>query len=403
MAETTHTTPLPLEGIKVLECCSFLAGPFCASLLADYGAEVIKVEPPKTGDTWRKNGVLYKGVGIDFISDNRNKKGITLNFKHPKGQEIARKLAARSDVMLENFREGVLEEWGLGYEDLRKINPGLIMVRISGFGQTGPYRHRPAFGRIAEAMSGIVYMLGEPSSPPAIAGVALGDLTTGQQCAFSIMIALWHRQKTGEGQWLDAALCESLFRLLEGLPAVYQLTGKVREREGAWNPLNPTNGHYQAGDGNWLAIRSHSDATAQRLFKLMSRPEMAADPRFATHEARIRNGEDVKVAVTEWVSKHTRKEVLSTLEANEIACGPINSIADVMADPHFRERQAFVEVEHPVLGKVLQSRPAPRLSKTPGRIATLGPELGQHNEDVYCGILGLSKDEVAGLREEGVI
>jgi formyl-CoA transferase len=406
MVEHGNDTQPPLKGIRVLELASFFAGPLCSCLLADFGAEVIKVEQPGVGDPWRRSGPSYGDTSMSFLKENRNKRCITLNLSKPQGQELARRLAAESDVVIENFRAGHLERWGLGYGDLKALNPGLIMVRISGFGQQGAYKKRPAFGTILESMTGYMSINGEADGTPRQLPLALGDLVTGTLTAYGVLLALRHRDRTGEGQEIDSAICDSLFRWTGPEALHHQLTGDVPRNQGGalYNPRIPTTGFFQSSDGSWLFIRCHhSDEAVVRLYHAMGRSELAEDPRYDTATARQANATEVRGAIEQWVGSLPQDEVVTRLLAQGVAAGPVYGAADMFDDPHFKARGVLQEIPHPALGMVPTPAVTPRLLATPGSISHLGPELGAHNEEVYGKLLNLTPDEIETLSSQGII
>jgi formyl-CoA transferase len=406
MVEHDNDSRPPLAGIRVLELANFFAGPFCGCLLAEFGAEVIKAEQPGVGDPWRRSGPSYGSVSMSFLKENRNKRGVTLNLAKPQGQELVRRLVAVSDVVIENFRAGHLEKWGIGYSDLSALNPGLIMVRVSGFGQEGIYEQKLAFGTILEAMTGFTHINGDPDGTPRQMPLALGDLLTGTFAAYGVLLALRHRDLTGKGQVIDSAICDALFRWAGPEVLHYGMTGEIIRRQGGdlYNPRIPTTGFFQASDDGWLYIRCHhSDEAVARLFGAIGRPELAEDARFSTAAARRANATEAREAVEAWVKSLPRSEVLAHLQAQGVAAGPGYTVADLFEDPHFQARGVFQEVQHPTLGRMPTPAVAPRLSATPGSVAHLGPDLGAHNEDVYGGLLHLTPDEIKTLRAEGII
>lgn len=406
MAEQVKGVQPPLEGIRVLELASFFAGPLCGCLLADFGAEVIKVEQPGAGDPWRRSGPTYGNTSMSFLKENRNKRCITLNLSKPRGQELVRRLAAQSDVVIENFRGRRLEQWGIGYRDLSALNPGLIMVRISGFGQEGAYRDRPAFGTILESMTGYTHINGDADGTPRQMPLALGDLVTGTTAAYGVLLALRHRERTGQGQEIDSAICDALFRWAGPEALHYQTTGEAPRNQGGdlYSDKTPTTGFFRTHDDAWLFIRCHhSDEAVTRLYRAIGRHDLAEDPRYATASARQANAAEVRAAVEKWVESLPQDEVLTRLQAEGIAAGPVYSVADMVTDPHFQARDIFPEVSHPTLGMVATPAVAPRLTTTPGSIKHLGPEIGEHNEEVYREVLKLTAQEFEDLKTEGVI
>jgi crotonobetainyl-CoA:carnitine CoA-transferase CaiB-like acyl-CoA transferase len=406
MVEHDQRRQPPLTGIRVLELATFFAGPLCGSLLAEFGAEVIKAEQPGVGDPWRRSGPRYGDTSMSFLTDNRNKRGITLNLSTPQGQELVRRLAKVCDVVIENFRGGGLERWGIGYQHLKAINPGLIMVRISGFGQEGAYTSRPAFGTILESMTGLAHNNGDADGTPRQMPLAMGDLVTGTHAAYGVLLALRHRDRTGEGQEIDSAICDALFRWTGPEALHYRLRGDVPRRQGGalYNARTPTTGFFQTQDGGWLFIRCHhSDAAVARLYCAMGRPELAEAPHYSTTSARQAHAAEVRGTIEAWMQSVSRDEALARLQAQGVAAGPVYSAMETFDDPHFQARGVFEEVPHPTLGLVPTPAVTPRLTLTPGRVEHLGLELGAHNEEVYCGLLQLTPDELAALQSAGVI
>lgn len=395
----------PLSGLKVLELGSLLAGPYAARLLAEYGAEVIKVEPPDGGDPLRVWRVVHEGTSLWWYSQSRNKRCITLDLSKPRGQELARRLAARADVLVENFRPGTLERWGLGWDDLHRLNPRLVMVRISGYGQTGPLRDKPGFASIAESMAGLRYITGYPDLPPVRVGVSIGDSIAGLFAVIGALGAIYNRDvlATGEGQMVDVALYEAVFALMESMLSEYDFAGIVRERSGAAMPgITPSN-TYPCRDGKYVIIGGNSDSIFRRLMEAVGRPDVAADPRFADNAGRSRQGDYLDGLITDWTSQHTLEECVSTLDAASVPVGPIFSIADIVRDPQYAARGTIEEVDAPGIGKLKVPGIVPQFSGTPPSTAWPGPPLGAHNAEVYQGILGLSESELAELKVEGVI
>ena len=395
----------PLSGIRVLDLSTFIAAPFTASILGEFGAEVIKVEHPAGGDPFRRFGTMTEaGDGLAWLSEARNKESVTLNLKTEAGQDLFRRLVAAADVVCENFRTGTLERWGLGWEDLQRLNPGLIMVRVTGYGQTGPYRNRPGFARIAHAFGGLTHLAGMPDGPPVTPGsTSLADYITGLYGALGVTLALRHRDRTGDGQYIDMGLYESVFRMLDEMAPAYAHSGKVRDREGIGTTNACPHGQFPCGDGKWVAIACTSDKMFERLAAVMGEPDLASPERFGTVRQRLAARVEVDGLVTRWTESMPRNEVLAHCEEGEVPCGPVNTVADIFADPHFAARDNLVTLEDPVAGPVTIPGVFPRLSKTPGRIDRLGPRLGEHNGAVYGRLLGLDDAEIARLRTEGVI
>lgn len=388
-----------LDGLRLIEMGSLIAGPFCGQLMADHGAEVIKIEAPGEGDPMRGWG-REQPVWFPLIA--RNKKTITLNLKDPRGQDLLKRLVRKSDFVLENFRPGTLERWGLGWEELSAENPGLIMIRVSGFGQTGPYAHRAGFGAIGEAMGGLRNLTGDPDRPPARVGVSIGDSLAASYACMGALMALHHRHRTGEGQVVDASLYESVLAMLESTVPEYSEAGFVRERTGSILPgIAPSNA-YPCADADIL-IGANQNKVFARLADAMGQPELALDPDYATHEARGRNQQALDDRIADWTRDQPSADVLAQLEAHAVPAGKLYKAADMLEDPHFRAREAIVKVKHPQFRNLMMQNVTPKLSATPGKINWPGPDIGAWNRDVYGELLGLTADDLAGLRSEGVI
>jgi succinyl-CoA--D-citramalate CoA-transferase len=401
-----NTSPFgPLAGIRIIECGVLLAGPFCARLLADFGAEVIKVEPPGEGDPMRTTGqALENGKSLWWPSIARNKKCITLNLRMPEGQELLRKLVAHADVLVENFRPGTMEEWGLSYDVLRQLNPGLVFTRVSGYGQTGPYRHKPGFAAVAEAFGGLRHLVGFPDRPPCRVGISLGDSLAGLFAALGTLMALYHRDVNGgQGQVVDTALYEAVFAVLEGILTEYERTGFIRTRTGTLLPGFAPSNLYPCRGGQWIVIAANTDGLFRRLCRLMERDELASDPQFATQVVRVQNREAIDAIITVWTADQELSSLLPRLEAATIPAGPVYTIADIVKDPHFQERDMFLTLHDRLLGAIRMPGIIPKLSETPGEARFVGPVLGEHNEEVYGGLLGLSTENIASLTARGVL
>ena len=402
----THTPPRrPLEGVRVLDIGTLIAGPFGATLLADFGAEVIKVEQPRVGDPMRQGGSEYNGVPLHWLAHGRNKLSITLNLRTPEAQAILRRLICVSDVLVENFTPGTLEEWGLGWEQVHALNPRLIMVRVSGYGQTGPYSRRPGYDRIGLAFSGYLYTTGYPDRPPVRPSIATADYATGIFNALAALLALYWRdaQGGGEGQLIDLALFEPLFRISEDIVPAYDKLGLVRERTGNRNPnFNPAD-NFRTADDRWIMIAAGGDRVFQRLARAMGREDLATDPRYATSRARARNADDLCAEIQAWVGRHTYDEVAAQLDAAGVPAGGVYSVREIMTDPHYAAREEIVAVDHPVAGQVKMPAVLPKLSATPGDVRWPGPELGAHNAAVFGGLLGMTQAEQAELASPGLI
>lgn len=398
----------PLAGLRVVELGSFIAGPYGGQLLADLGADVIKVEPPGSGDSMRAWGVeTVDGKSLWWPVIGRNKRSVTLDLRRPEGQDLARRLALGADVLLENFRPGTLEGWGLDPEDLRRERPGLVVARVSGFGQTGPYSGRAGFASVAEAMGGLRNLTGYPDRPPTRVGLSIGDSLAGLFATIGVLAALYARdggkQEHRGGQTVDVAITDSVLALLESVLTEHSATGAIRQRVGTALPnLAPSN-LYPTADASWVIIGANADGPFRRLADAMGRKDLATDPRYATHRARGERQQELDEVVAAWTRTRPRDELLDLLAAEGVPAGPVYDAADVAADPHFRERGAVVDVPTEEFGALAMQGIAPRLSATPGSIRWAGPRLGQHNREVYRGVLGLSDDEIARLEAEGII
>jgi len=394
----------PLDGYRVLEMGQLLAGPFAASMLAYFGAEVIKIEPPGTGDPIRTWRVMKDGVSLWWHSLGRNKKSVTLDLRNPRGRELARALALKSDILVENFRPGTLEKWGLGPADLWQKNPGLIYGRISGYGQTGPYASKPGFASVCEGLGGFRYVNGFPGEAPVRPNLSIGDTLAGIHCVIGILLAAIQRSRdpAGRGQVIDAALYESVFNLMEGVVPEYSGAGVVREPSGSTlTGIVPTN-TYRCKDGRFVIIGGNGDSIYKRLMQAIGRPELADDPRMANNAGRVVHEKELDAAIGAWTGSMTAAGVLDVLARAEVPSGPIYSVVDMLADPHFNARGLFEEVQ--VNGEALKI-PAmlPFMSETPGRTDWPGPEVGAHNAEVLGELLGFGPDQLAGLRNDGVI
>jgi formyl-CoA transferase len=387
----------PLSDLKVVEMGTLIAGPFCGQVLGDFGADVVKVEDPGKGDPMRQWGrSLPKGLSPWWPVIGRNKRSVALDLRQPEGRELALALIDQTDVLIENFRPGALEKWGMGYEALAARNPRLVMARVSGFGQTGPYSERAGYGLIGEAMGGLRYVTGEPDRPPARAGISIGDSLTALHAVIGVMMALHHRERTGRGQMIDAALYESVLSVMENLVTEYDLTGYVRERSGSILPGIAPSNVYPCANGESLLIGGNGDAVFARLAATMGREDLAADPRYATHAARGENQAELDAIVSAWTHNWPLPKLLALLETNGVPCGRIFRAPDMLEDPQFAARQSIVEVDHPVFGKVKMQNAFPRLSETPGSVRWPGPALGAHTREVLES-LGVDADRLADL------
>jgi len=392
----------PLTGLRVLELGQLIAGPFCGQLLGDFGAEVIKIEAPDRPDPARDwGGVKVNGESVFWAIIGRNKKSLTLNLRLQKGQEILKRLVSTADVLVENFRPGTLEKWGLSPEVLHQINPRLVITRVSGYGQTGPESHKPGYASVGEAKGGLRYLIGEPDRPPARAGVSLGDTMTGTFAALGTMMALFHREKSGRGQVVDAAIYESVLAFMESLLPEYALAGHTRERTGGILPRIAPSGAYPCTDG-MVIIGANQDTLFERLSKMMGQP-WAEDPRFATHDARGENQLELDQMIGDWTKTRTMSEVLRLCEAHAIPSGPVNKAKDLLEDAHVKARAAILKVFSPMLGQdVPMQAPFPKLDLTPGGVTSAGPSLGQ-DTGAILETLGYSLSDQDKLRDEHVI
>jgi succinyl-CoA:(S)-malate CoA-transferase subunit B len=398
------TMPRALDGLTVLDLATFVAAPFCSTLLAEFGAEVIKVEQPGVGDDLRRLGrPAAAGLSWWWLAESRNKKSITCNLRTPEGQGLVKRLVERTDILSENFRPGTLERWSLGWDTLHRLNPRLVLVRISAFGQTGPYADRPGFGRIAAAMSGISYLSGYPDRPPVTPGTpTIPDYLAGLMGAFGALVALEHRRGSGEGQVVDVGLYEPMLRMLDEMIPVYAATGHVRERIGSGTEYVVPHDHYQARDGRWIAIACTNDRMFERLLGAMGRPELL--DRYRTMAERLRSRAELDTLVAEWVGVATAAEIRRRLDEAEVPNSLVYSVKDLFEDPQIKARENIVAVPSPLGGLLYVAGVVPKLSRTPGAIEHAGPARpGQDNEEIYCGRLGLSRDEMAALQARGVI
>jgi crotonobetainyl-CoA:carnitine CoA-transferase CaiB-like acyl-CoA transferase len=401
----SHVPPDVLANTRVLDLATFIAAPFCGTILGDFGAEVIKIEHPNDGDSLRRFGT-DSGCGdtLVWLSEARNKKSMTLNLKHPDGAELFRQLVQQSDVVLENFRPGTMEKWGIGFEDLRRINPKIVMLRVSAYGQTGPMRQEPGFARIAHGFGGLTHLAGEADGPPVVPGsTSLADYISGMWGAIGVLLALRHVQQGGDGQFIDVALHESVFRLLDEIVPAYAKYGIVRERMGPDTVNVVPHSHYHTADGHWIAIACTNDRMFERLAAVMHRPELATSPLYAKTPARVERRAEVNAIVAGWVGDLTQAEVLSLCQAGGVPCGPIYSIADIFKDPQYRAREAMVEVEDPRVGPVTIPAAMPRLSETPARFRHTGRPLGADTAAILAELLRLDSDALGLLRSKQVI
>jgi formyl-CoA transferase len=393
----------PLAGVRVLDIGNVFAAPFAAALLGDMGADVVKVELPGSGDPARGMAPSDGDEGLLWAALARNKRAITLDLRHPEGQQIFLRLLATTDVLVENFRPGTLDRWGLSADRLREANPDLVVARISGYGQTGPYAGMAGFGTPATAFSGYLYSTGFPDRPPVLPPMNLVDYMAGTFAAFGVVAALYHRDaKGGSGQEVDVALYESMLRFLEGMVTEYDRLGQIRERTGNEVPATAPLGLFASSDGVWLVLSTSTDRTFDRFAEVMGRTDMCTDPRYLTNRLRVQNRAEVDAVVTEWFATHTAEEILRLCDAKGVPVSRVNNMSDVFADPHVQARDMLVEVEHPKLGTLRLPGIVPKLSATPGEVRTTGPSMGDHNAEVY-GELGFSAADLDRLTTEGVI
>ena len=394
----------PLSDLRVIEMGTLLAGPFCGQLLGDLGAEVIKIEPPNQGDPLRMWGQeKADGKSLWWPVVARNKKAITLDMRQAEGQALLKELVAKADFLLENFRPGTLEKWGCGYDELAKINPRLIMIRVSGYGQTGPYSSRAGFGAIGEAMGGLRHVVGDPTTPPSRVGISIGDSLAATFACIGALSALHYREQTGRGQVVDSAIYEAVLNMMESLITEFDKTGYIRERTGAILPHVAPSNVYPTSDGSMVLIAGNQDTVFGRLAQAMGRPELAKDPEYATHLARGRNQKKLDDLIGAWTRTQTPTDLLNLMNESGVPAGLIYRAPDMLKDPHFAAREAIVTVPHPDFGELKMQNVAPKLSETPGSIRSPSPALGQHNDEVYLELLGLEARRYAALRSQKVI
>ncbi len=395
-----------MSGVRVIDVGTFLAGPHAASIMGEFGAEVLKVEHPIAGDPMRRFGTPTKrhDATLAWLSEARNKKSVTIDLRKPKGVELFIKLVAKSDVLVENFRPGTMEEWGLGWKVLSEANPGLVMLRVSGYGQTGPYRRRSGFAHIAHAVGGLSYLAGFPGETPVVPGTApLGDYMSSLYGAIGVMLALRYKERTGLGQVIDVGIYEAVFRQMDEMAAAYALYGKIREREGAGTVIAVPHGHFRTKDDKWVAIACTTDKMFERLTEAMERPELSSTGLYGEQSKRLAARDEVNAIVIEWVGSLNRDEVLAKCIDAEVPIGKLNSIADIFEDEQFKARDNLAEIDEDGLGKVAVPGVVPRLSETPGRITNLGPPLGNGTYEVMRELLELSAAEIAALRQQKII
>jgi len=402
MMETTQNQRRgPLSDLRVIELGQLIAGPFCGQMFADMGADVIKVEPPGQGDPLRDWG--REGFPLWWSVCARGKRCVTLNLREAEGQDMLKRLVADADFLIENFRPGTLEKWGLGYEQLKAVNPRLIMIRVSGYGQTGPYASRPGYASVGEAFGGVRYVMGEPDRKPSRAGISLGDSLAGLFSAFGALAALHHRERTGEGQVIDTSIYESVLAFMEGLVPEYQFEGYTRERSGSVLPSIAPSNIYDGSDG-MVIIAANQPTVFARLCKAIGRPELVDDPRYATHAARGANMAELDAIINGWTATRTIDEIEKAMIAAEVPVGKVFRASDMLEDPHYRSRESLVEVASERWPGILQQNVVPKLSATPGGIRWAGPDkLGEHTAEVLAELLDLTPEQIGKLKQSGIV
>lgn len=393
----------PLDGVKVLELGQLIAGPFACKMLAEFGAEVIKIEPPETGDPLRKWRLLHEGTSVWWASQSRNKQSVTLDLRQKEGQDVIRLLIKEVDVLVENFRPGTLEKWGLGWEELKAINPRLIMLRVSGYGQTGPYKDLPGFGVVGEAMGGLRHLSGEPGRPPVRVGVSIGDSLSALHGVIGVLLALRHRdQNGGDGQVIDVALYESVFNMMESMVAEYSVFNEIRQPAGSSLPgITPSNA-YRCADGKYALIAGNGDSIFKRLMTLIGRDDIGNDPEFAHNDGRSRQAEYIDGVIGQWAARHSLEDVLQALHESRIPAGKIYDVADIVNDPHYKERQMLLQGELEDGTPVILPGIVPKLSATPGEVRRRAPTLGQDTASVLTA-LGIDEQMQQQWRKQGII
>lgn len=405
-AEPVAEAGLPLAGVRVIDVGTFLAGPYVATIMGEFGAEVLKVEHPVAGDPMRRFGTptARPDATLAWLSEGRNRKSVTIDLRQPEGVGLFLGLVAKSDVLVENFRPGRMEEWGLGWDVLSAANPGLVMLRVSGYGQTGPYRDRPGVAHIAHAFGGLSYLAGFPGETPVVPGSnPLGDYVSSLYGCIGVLFALRHREPGGRGQIIDVGIYEAVFRQLDEIVPAYGMFGTVREREGAGSFVAVPHGHFRTKDAKWVAIACTTDKMFERLAEAMERPELASSTLYGDQRKRLAARDDVIAIVSQWTEALTRDELLERCLDAQVPVGELNSIADIFADEHIRARGNLAHLHEPELGEVVVPGVVPRLSETPGRISGLGPRLGNATAEVMTSLLGLPTAEIERLRQKRII
>jgi crotonobetainyl-CoA:carnitine CoA-transferase CaiB-like acyl-CoA transferase len=395
--------PMPLAGVKVLELGSLIAGPYASALLAQFGAEVVKIEPPIDGDPLRKWRKLHDGTSLWWYTQSRNKKSVTVDLKSEEGRDIVRRLAKDANIVIENFRPGTLEKWGLGWEDLSAVNPAVVMVRISGYGQSGPYRERPGFAAIAECMGGLRHVTGFQDRPPVRVGVSLGDTLASLYGTIGALMAMHHlKVNGGKGQFIDVALYEAVFAVMESLVPEYSEFGHIRGRSGASLPgISPSN-TYLCGDGQYVVIAGNGDGIFKRLMTAIDREDLGGDPKLGRNDGRVKHNDVLDAAILSWTTERALDEVLEALEAAAVPCGRVYTAADIAEDPHYNARQMIQRFDLPDGSPIDLPGVVPKLSKTPGRTKWVGPALGAHTEEILNSI-GINREALNELRTRGIV
>jgi formyl-CoA transferase len=395
----------PLHGLRVLDLTEHMAGPFCTMVLADMGAEVIKVELPGRGDSLRQMGPMFEGHSLRWSVTGRNKRSITADLHTPEGQQIVRDFVAVSDVLVENYRAGTVAKWGLGYEQLREVNRGLVMLSLSGYGQTGPKRQKPGFGRVIEAVSGIMHVTGEPDGPPTQMGVPFVDYIAGTFGAMGVAMALYHREASPEheGQWIDLSLYETMVRLSDAMTSRYDKLGVVPMRTGNRYANVAPSDVYRTRDGRYVFHSSATQTVFERLMRAIGREDLVAHPDFRTNAVRTKRVDEMNDIVQDWFSRHDFEDAIRILEAHDVPVGPVNTAAEVLADEQLLERDSIIQIDDPIVGSLRVPGLVPKFSRTPGRLDHLGPAIGEHTGEILTGLLGYSSDRVRDLRERGIV
>ncbi|MEM4782683.1 MAG: CoA transferase [Halalkalicoccus sp.] len=397
-------TPRPLDGLTVVEAGSMISGPTVGRFLADFGADVIKIEHPTHGDHIRNFGTQKDGIGMWHKYLSRNKRSVTLDISDDRGRTVLLDLLSEADVLVENFRPGTLEKWDVGPEALLERNPDLVVLRMSGYGQTGPYADKPGFGTLAEAMSGFAYVNGFRDRPPLLPPTGLADNIAALYATFAVMFALYHRDVNGgSGQVVDVSLIEPIFNLIGPFPLTYDQTGEIACRSGNRSTSSAPRNVYETKDDRYVALAASAQPLAERTFEAIGRPDLIDDPRFADNERRLENVEELDAIIGDWMAGHTREEVLETFEEHDATIAPVYNVEDILADEHYRTREAVITVEDDDLGEATVQNAIPKFSETPGRVDYLGPDLGAHNEAVFGRELGYDEGLLAELETEGVI